>query len=128
MKTYNDLILLLTDYTILLFDHIEAKNMAACLNLADQFAEHNKLVSDGDSEDEYEPYFGWCNVEGCENEGANGGGCWRETGYWTVCLKHSQEYREGKPQPPMKQWAIDREKGRGPDGMLVNESKPRTQT
>lgn len=49
-----------------------------------------------------EPYFGWCNVEGCKNEGANGGACWRDTGYWTVCSKHSQGYREGKPQPKMK--------------------------
>lgn len=63
----------------------------------------NVSLSLTDSEEEYEPYFGWCNVEGCEREGANGGGCWRETGYWTVCSKHSQEYREGKPQPPMKQ-------------------------
>lgn len=59
-----------------------------------------------------EPYFGWCEVEGCENEGANGGGCWREAGYWTVCSKHSQEYRKGKSQPKMKQLAIDREKTR----------------
>ena len=81
----------------------------------------NVSLSLTDSEEEYEPYFGWCNVEGCEREGANGGSCWRNTGYWTVCSKHSQEYREGKPQPPMKQWAIDREKRRGEDGVLVNE-------
>jgi hypothetical protein len=74
-----------------------------------------------DSEEKYEPYFGWCDVEGCENEGANGGGCWRETGYWTFCSKHSAEHRAGKPQPPMKQTAIDREKSRGADGVLVNE-------
>lgn len=81
----------------------------------------NISLSLTESEQEYEPYYGWCDVEGCENEGANGGGCWRETGYWTVCSKHSQEYREGKPQPPMKQSAIDREKRRGADGVLVNE-------
>ena len=76
-----------------------------------------------ESEEEYEPYFGWCNVEGCENEGANGGGCWRETGYWTVCSKHSQMWREGKPQPKMKQKYIDKEATRLPDGTLpiVNE-------
>jgi len=63
--------------------------------------------------EEYEePYFGWCNVDGCENEGCNGGGCWRETGYWTVCSKHSKQWREGKPQPKMKQSAIDKEKTR----------------
>lgn len=72
-----------------------------------------------ESEEEYEPYFGWCDVEGCENEGANGGGCWRDTGYWTVCSKHSSEYRAGKPQPQMKQEAIDREKRRGEDGRLI---------
>lgn len=74
-----------------------------------------------ESEEEYEPYFGWCDVDGCENEGANGGGCWRETGYWTVCSKHSSKYRAGEPQPPMKQTAIDREKRRGADGVLVNK-------
>jgi hypothetical protein len=80
-----------------------------------------KLVkeSDSDSEEEYDPYFGGCDVEGCEREVANCGVCWRDTGYWTVCSKHSQEYREGKPQPSMKQWAIDREKRRGKDGVLI---------
>jgi len=78
-----------------------------------------------DSDDEYEPYFGWCNVEGCENEGANGGGCWPETGYWTVCSKHAAEYRAGQPQPKMQQKYIDKEATRLPDGTLPigNESK-----
>jgi hypothetical protein len=75
----------------------------------------NVRLSLTDSEEEYESYFGWCDVEGCENEGANGGGCWRETGYWTVCSKHSSKYRAGEPQPQMKQTAIDREKRRGAD-------------
>ena len=76
-----------------------------------------------DSDEEYEPYFGWCNVEGCENEGANVGCCWRETGYWTVCSKHASEYRAGKPQPKMQQKYIDKEATRLPDGTLpiVNE-------
>lgn len=65
-----------------------------------------------------EPYFGWCNVDGCENEGSSGGIAWRETGYWTVCYKHSADYRAGKPQPKMKQKYIDREKSRLPDGTL----------
>jgi hypothetical protein len=86
-----------------------------------QLVAFNVSLSLTDSKEKQEPYFGWCEVEGCEQEGANGGGCWRDTGYWTVCSKHSQEYREGKPQPPMKQWAIDREKSRGSDGVLVNE-------
>ena len=59
-----------------------------------------------------EPYFGWCDVKGCDNEGANGGNCWNDTGYWTVCSKHASDYRSGKPQPKMKQSAIDRENSR----------------
>jgi hypothetical protein len=70
------------------------------------------------NDEDSEPYFGWCDVEGCKGEGCNGGGCWRETGYWTVCDKHSTDYRAGKPQPKMKQSAIDREKTRGLDGCL----------
>jgi hypothetical protein len=68
---------------------------------------------------EYEPYFGWCDVDGCMYEGANGGGCWRETGYWTVCSHHSTQWRAGKKQPKMKQTAIEREKRRGADGVLM---------
>lgn len=65
-----------------------------------------------------EPYFGYCEVEGCRKEGANSGGCWRNTGYWTVCTDHSQAFRRGEPQPKMKQSAIDREKTRLPNGYL----------
>jgi len=60
----------------------------------------------------YEPYFGWCDVDGCKNEGAAGGSYWRETGYWTLCHKHCQDARDGKPQPKMKTKAIKREKSR----------------
>ena len=56
------------------------------------------------------PYL-WCNVYGCDNKGTKGG-CWRETGYWTVCLKHATQWSKGKPQPQMKRSAIDREKRR----------------
>jgi hypothetical protein len=66
-----------------------------------------------------EPYGGECNILGCEREAENGGGCWRESGYWRVCSKHSKDYREGKPQPEMKPWAIAREKRRGTDGVLT---------
>jgi hypothetical protein len=72
--------------------------------------------------EEHEPYFGRCEVEGCYLEIANGGCCWRDTGYWNVCSKHSREFRKGKPRPPMKQSAIDREKRRGMDGVLLNKS------
>ena len=69
-----------------------------------------------------EPYFGWCDVEGCENEGCCGGTCWSETGHWRVCSKHSQQHREGSLQPQMKQAAIDRENSRDENGYLP--SKP----
>jgi hypothetical protein len=65
-----------------------------------------------------EPYFGLCDVEGCKNEGVNGGGCWRESGYWTVCYKHSADFRKGLPQPKMKEEAIERENKRGSDGII----------
>lgn len=72
----------------------------------------------GELPSDYEPYFGWCDVDGCEREGCSGGMAWRDTGYWTVCDKHSQMYREGEEQPKMKQTAIDKEKTRRPDGTL----------
>lgn len=65
-------------------------------------------------EEDDEPYMGWCEVEGCNNEGANGGGCWPDTGYWIVCSKHASQYRAGEPQPKMKQEAVVREKTRDP--------------
>ena len=61
---------------------------------------------------EYDPYFGWCDVDGCENEGCCGGICWSETGYWIVCYFHSQIHSDGEKQPKMKQSAIDRENSR----------------
>jgi len=60
----------------------------------------------------YEPYFGWCDVDGCENEGCSGGNAWRDSGYWTVCYKHSADYRKGLDQPKMKQISIERESKR----------------
>lgn len=69
-------------------------------------------VSGDFGEQEYEPYFGWCDVEGCENEGCSGGNAWRDMGYWTVCYKHADDYRKNKPMPKMKQKAIDRENSR----------------
>ena len=79
---------------------------------------HSKRKGRNDMKNEYEPYFGWCDVDGCNIEGCNGGGCWRETGYWTVCQIHSAQFREGKPQPQMKQSAIDRENSRDENGCL----------
>ncbi len=75
---------------------------------------------------ETEPYMGWCDVKGCTNEGCSGGNAWRETGYWTVCYKHSDMYRKGEPQPEMKKWAIAREESRDANGYLLNYNKPMT--
>jgi hypothetical protein len=83
-----------------------------------------QYVSDVQKEPkESEPYFGWCDVEGCEREASSGGFYWQETGYWKICYKHSALCREDKPQPQMKQSAIDRENSRLPDGRLPNISK-----
>jgi hypothetical protein len=72
------------------------------------------------NERENNPYWYWpqCDVDECKGVSCNGGGCWRETGYWSVCTKHSTEFREGKPQPKMKQSAIDRESRRDKYGYL----------
>ena len=70
-----------------------------------------------------EPCFGWCDVNGCDNEGCSGGNAWKDSGYWTVCSKHSQEYREEKPQPRMKQKAIDRENSRDSNGILQQQTE-----
>lgn len=71
-------------------------------------------------EREDDPYncFPQCDVEGCLGVSANGGGCWRETGYWNTCSEHSKMCREGKPQPTMKAAALQREAGRDENGFL----------
>lgn len=61
---------------------------------------------------EYEPYMGWCDVEGCDNESCSNGSYYKEKGYWCLCSEHSKSAREGKPQYFMKQSAIDRENSR----------------
>ena len=65
-----------------------------------------------------EPYMGWCDVEGCQNEAAANGICWPDTGYWLCCSDHAKHYRLGLPQPRMKRLAFDREASRGEDGHL----------
>ena len=69
------------------------------------------------------PYWGMCDVKGCQGENCNGGGCWRETGYWQVCSEHSQMWRDSKPQPKMKKRAILREQSRNERGFLINKSR-----
>jgi len=53
-----------------------------------------------------------CDVEGCPEWVEAQGGMWSDTGYWCLCRIHSDAYRKGKPQPGMKQRAIDREASR----------------
>lgn len=72
------------------------------------------------NQNEYEPYFGWCDVKDCVYEASCGGSCWRNTGFWKTCSHHSTQFRLGKKQPKMKQSAIDRESKRGADGILAN--------
>ena len=69
---------------------------------------------EGFTKEDYEPYIGWCDVDGCGNEASSGGGCWRESGYWKVCRKHDADFRNGLPQPKMKKSAIERESKRDP--------------
>ncbi len=73
-------------------------------------------------EPDYEPYMGWCDVEGCDFEACGGGGHWRETGYWLLCLKHMGDCRNGKTQPKMKQESVDRENNRDENGYLSNDA------
>jgi len=76
------------------------------------------------TDDKYEPYFGWCDVEGCDKEGCSGGNAWRRSGYWTVCYMHANDFAENKPQPEMKQKSIDRENSRNKTtGYLPNTTQ-----
>jgi hypothetical protein len=75
---------------------------------------HFSEVVSVSTEEDYEPYFGWCDVKDCKNEGCGGGVGWRETGYWVLCSFHADQESKGLPQPEMKQSAIDRENTRDP--------------
>ena len=70
------------------------------------------LKNEKEEYDTYHWYFHKCDVDECDEISCNGGGYWRDTGYWSVCSKHAQDYRDNKPQPKMKQSAIDRENSR----------------
>ena len=67
-----------------------------------------------------EPEPDTCDVEGCKLYVSCGGTTWREYGYWSVCILHSQEFRQGKPFPQMKLEAIEREKRRDKKGIIRN--------
>jgi hypothetical protein len=77
-----------------------------CIDIAIEYAQQpQKVEQEEEKPTEYIPYFGWCDVDKCENEGCCGGTGWRETGYWTLCTNHSRMAREGKKQPKMKRSA-----------------------
>ena len=81
--------------------------------------EWERLVLDkSNDEQDNEPYFGWCDVDGCDNAGSSGGMGWRDTGYWTLCSIHFKDYHDKKPQPKMKDESIKRESTRDEDGRL----------
>ena len=71
---------------------------------------------------EFEDMNGICDVEGCMDWTVAQGGMWAETGYWCLCSTHSAMFREGKPQPQMKERAIKREASRDKNGMLPLEN------
>ena len=87
--------------------------------------ERLKGLIEQQEEEENNPYWYWpiCDVNRCDGVSCRGGGVWEETGYWSVCPKHSQDFRDGKPQPKMKQSSIDREATRDEDGCLPNKSE-----
>ena len=86
----------------------------SCMYCEKKLKQHEAIIlcKECTEEENAEPYFNLCDVEGCENEECSGGRAWRETGYWSVCSDHSKDNREGRPQPKMKQASIDREKKR----------------
>ena len=108
---------------VVLFDEKDKLETELIANIKELFKESVPLDEQVSGE-EYEPYFGWCDVNGCEGEGCSGGNAWRDTGYWTVCSKHADMYREGKQQPKMKKKAIDRENSRDKEtGYLPNDAE-----
>lgn len=50
-----------------------------------------------------------CDVLGCPGWVVSQGGLWMQTGFWYLCDKHNLVAINGKPQPEMKQRAMDRE-------------------
>ena len=79
-------------------------------NLMESYAQSHQVEMPSD--EPYEPYFGWCDVDKCKNEGCCGGTGWRETGYWTLCTEHSAMARNGDKQPKMKKSSVKRENSR----------------
>ena len=72
------------------------------------------------------PYWYWpqCDVNRCKGVSSSGGVHWKETGYWSICDKHSAMCRAGKPQPKMRKSAIDENASRDPKtGYLPSKPK-----
>lgn len=99
-------------------------DLTLLLTEKDKEIERLKGLIEQQEEEENNPYWYWpqCDVEGCEGVSCRGGGVWEETGYWSVCSEHSQDFRDFKPQPKMKQASIDREATRDEDGCLPNKN------
>ena len=76
-------------------------------------------------DDECYSYWPQCDVDGCEGVSCSAGGCWNDTGYWIVCPEHSKQWREGKPQPQMKQRAIKRELSRDKETGILPKAAPK---
>ena len=56
-----------------------------------------------------------CEIEGCMNKIAAGQHWGNGKEYLQLCSKHTQMEREGKPCPPIKKYALDREAKRDPE-------------
>jgi len=66
----------------------------------------------------YLPEEGYtCEIQGCV-EPIVCGTHWGDRLYLHLCSKHHGDSCRGKERPPVKQYALDREARRGPDGVL----------
>lgn len=94
----------------------KSKDGASWNEVSEMLNDFRAIVITEQEDEPYDPYgyFPCCDVEGCDQVSVSGGGCWRETGYWSVCSFHADQYRKGMPQPQMKQASIDKEKTRDP--------------
>lgn len=61
-----------------------------------------------------------CDVVGCDNDPSCGGMYYRESGYWTLCMKHADDARKGLPAM-FKPEAIQREQNRKPNNTASGE-------
>lgn len=86
---------------------------ADIINLLAKTIQENQSKQPLPSDEEYIPYMGWCDVDGCDNEASSGGMAWNDTGYWKVCDMHAADfYKNNRPVPKMKASSIKRENSR----------------